>query len=1291
MMAELKTLSIVPLNGKNYPTWKVQCRMALIKDGLWGIVDGTEKDPGGTDDAHKKFVSSRDRALAIIVLSVDPSLLYLLGDPKDPVVVWKQLSDQFQKKTWANKLELRKKLYSLRLKDGESVQAHIKGMTELFEALAVVGDAVSDEDRVVYLLASLPESFNMLVTALEASSESVPKMEIVTERLLHEERKMKDKGPGDDPRKALTAKHKRGNPRRPQITCHFCKKPGHIKRDCRKLAALNQRQSSTESNQPQHSARNASTREQVSSSASEDEAMVVNHALAATQSSDNWIVDSGATCHMCNDKKLFGELRQLSEPQEISLGDGHVLEATAKGSVSLEMLLPAGSSKKCTLRDVLYVPKLSHNLLSVSKASEAGKATKFNNSGCEIFNRDDEVIAFGTRVGNLYYLEFCRNKQQLHVLEEESKERLWHRRYGHLGEKNLRKLAKDELVQHFDYDATNGIGFCEACVGGKHHRSRFSRSTTHTKEPLELIHSDVCGKMREKSLGGAEYFLTFIDDKTHYSWVYPVKTKDQVFDRFLEWKALVEKSSGKKIKVFRTDNGGEYTSRKFEDYLKSEGIHHECTNPKTPEQNGVAERLNRTLVESARSMLLDAKLSHIFWAEAISTATYLRNRCPTKAIDGMTPYEAWYGYKPKVKHLRVFGCDAYMHIPKDERSKFESKATKCLLLGYGKRTKGYRLFDPIRRKVLHSRDVTFNESEQKSETTSNDDPSHELILDFSSDCEPGTSTESQTQDQRPEPRRSTRQTRPPEYYGIQSHFTEERKQPTSLEEATTCPESSKWTQAMETEMKSLKDNDVWELVRLPTGKKAVGSKWVYKIKTGADGAPERYKARLVAQGFTQQFGSDYDETFCPVVRQESLRVLIALSVQYGLKLHQVDVTTAFLNGNLEEEVYMTQPKGFVKRGEEHLVCKLIKSIYGLKQSPRCWNTALDTHLKAMGFTQSSSDPCIYRSDEGGEIFYLGVYVDDIILAGCSEDRIKEVKAALSQKFEIKDMGKLHHFLGMSVDQNEKNKTVWIGHPSYIENLLRKFGMQDCTPVNTPVDVGSKLETTTDEEECADQQQYQSAIGSLMYLAVSTRPDIAYAVGNLAKFTSKPSTKHWTALKRVLRYLKGTIKHGILYSQKNSGECVGYSDADWAGDINDRKSTSGYIFQISGAAVTWRSKKQGCVALSTAEAEYVALCSAGQEAVWLRRLTSELGSPPKAATTIYEDNQSAIAMTKNPQFHGRAKHIDIKYHFIREQVNSGNVKLKYCPTNDMTADMFTKPLSREQFCKLRNKAGIVEKP
>ena len=300
-MAEMKAISLVPLNGKNYPTWKVQW---LMKDSLWGIVNGTESDPGSSEreaEAHKKFVSRRDRALATIVLSVETSLLYLIGDPEDPVAVWKKLQDQFQKKTWANKLELRRKLYSLRLKDGESVQEHIKAMTEVFEALAVIGDPAAEEDRVMHLLASLPDSFNMLVTALEANSETVPKMEIVTERLLHKER---EKGTGDDGSKAFAAGRKRETSKK-QLTCHFGKKPGHFKRNCRKLAQLHKNEKAVK---PKHSASKATTKEQESSSTSDDEAMVIGHALSAT-SRGNWIIDSGATCHMCNNKEFFKELR----------------------------------------------------------------------------------------------------------------------------------------------------------------------------------------------------------------------------------------------------------------------------------------------------------------------------------------------------------------------------------------------------------------------------------------------------------------------------------------------------------------------------------------------------------------------------------------------------------------------------------------------------------------------------------------------------------------------------------------------------------------------------------------------------------------------------------------------------------------------------------------------------------------------------------------------------------------------------------------------------------------------
>ena len=769
--------TIIPLNGKNYPTWKVQCRMALIKDGLWGIVNGTEEVPGeGNAEARRKYLAKRDRALALVVLAVAPSLLYLLGDPEDPKVVWKKLEEQFQRKTWANKLQLRRKLFSLKLKESGSVNEHVKTMTEIFEELAVIGDPVSEEDRVVHLLASLPESFDMLVTALEAQSENVPKWELVTERLLHEELKLKEKGPPRtcvDGRKALVA----GQTQRPKtsFTCHYCKKPGHFKRDCRKFIA---------SQKKQHGASPAE--------AKTDEALATVHALTTT-SKGSWIIDSGATCHMSNDRDLFVELRELEKPQEVILGDGHSLQGTAEGTVKLETLLPDGSTKKCRLENVLFVPKLSYSLLSVSKASNAGKIAKFSKFGCEILNAKKEVIAFATRVGDLYHLERCHKHQSVNVVNKESKERLWHRRYGHLGEQNLQKIAKEKLVKRFNYDVDKQIGFCETCVGGKHHCSPFISSTSQTTEVLELVHSDVCGKMREKSLGGGEYFLTFTDDRSRYTWVYILKTKDQVFDCFLTWKALVEKQCKRKLRTLRTDNGGEYTSSKFESYLKDEGIRHERTVPKTPQQNGVAERLNRTLVESARSMLLDANLTKRYWAEAVSTAVYLKNRCPTRAVQGVTPFEIWHGKKPGVDHLRVFGCDAYSHIPKDERGKFDTKARKCILLGYGEVTKGYRLYDVEEKKVLYSRDVKFNEGAKncrhESQTVSTDD--YKLIVDLSNEAEHETAQD--VEDEQPIqdeiPRRSIRQRSQPNYYGReQSHLTET---PTNFHDANASQDKAK--------------------------------------------------------------------------------------------------------------------------------------------------------------------------------------------------------------------------------------------------------------------------------------------------------------------------------------------------------------------------------------------------------------------------------------------------------------------------------------------------------------------
>ena len=422
-----------------------------------------------------------------------------------------------------------------------------------------------------------------------------------------------------------------------------------------------------------------------------------------------------------------------------------------------------------------------------------------------------------------------------------------------------------------------------------------------------------------------------------------------------------------------------------------------------------------------------------------------------------------------------------------------------------------------------------------------------------------------------------------------------------------------------------------------------------------------------------------------MVRFSSIRTLLSFAVQNNLHVHQMDVVTAFLNGHLEEEIYMEQPEGYIKPGQEHLVCKLKRSIYGLKQSPRCWSKAFTKFMKDIGFTQSTSDPCVFvRSRQDLEI--LAVYVDDLILITESTESMDELKQALKTRYKMKDMGELSYILGISVVQEKEKNCVFLHQKHYIETILQKYGMNNANPITTPADTNVKLIKDDGVSKPVNPSTYQSMVGSLLYAAMATRPDIAHAVSVVSKFNANPNAAHLTAVKRILRYLKGTVNLALKYERSESGTLIGFSDADWAGDQDDRRSTTGKILFLSGGAVSWFSKKQATVALSTAEAEYVAVSQAAQEGTWLKRLLTDLGMSD-SSTVILEDNQGAIAIAKNPVNHSRTKHIDIRYHYIRECVQNGQIQVQYCPTIDMKADILTKPLTRQRFECLRRKIGL----
>jgi hypothetical protein len=509
--------------------------------------------------------------------------------------------------------------------------------------------------------------------------------------------------------------------------------------------------------------------------------------------------------------------------------------------------------------------------------------------------------------------------------------------------------------------------------------------------------------------------------------------------------------------------------------------------------------------------------------------------------------------------------------------------------------------------------------------------------------------------------------------------------PESFSQAMSCKESELWYDAMKEEMNSIKSNEVWDLVELPNGAKAIGCKWVFKTKKDSLGNIERYKARLVAKGFTQKEGIDYTETFSPVSKKDSLRVIMALVAHFDLELQQMDVKTTFLNGDLEEEVYMKQPEGFPSSDGEQLVCKLKKSLYGLKQASRQWYLKFHNVISSFGFVENIMDQCIYLKVSGSKICFLVLYVDDILLATNDKGLLYEVKQFLSKNFDMKDMGEASYVIGIKIHRDRFRGILGLSQETYINKILERFRMKDCSPSIAPIVKGDRFNLNQCPKNDFEREQmknipYASAVGSLMYAQVCTRPDIAFVVGMLGRYQSNPGIDHWRAAKKVMRYLQGTKNYMLMYRRTNNLEVIGYSDSDFAGCVDSRKSTSGYTFMMAGGAVSWRSAKQTLIATSTMEAEFVSCFEATLHGVWLKSFISGLRIMDSISKPLrmYCDNSAVVFMAKNNKSGSRNKHIDIKYLAIRERVKEKKVVIEHVSTELMIVDPLTKGMPPFKF-------------
>jgi len=882
----------------------------------------------------------------------------------------------------------------------------------------------------------------------------------------------------------------------------------------------------------------------------------------------------------------------------------------------------------------------------------------------------------------------------------------------------------------------------------KAHKRPFPKKSKHRAgSKLDLVHSDVQGPFDKSAVDGDCWAINFVDDHTRFTVVYTMKSKDEALKYFKHYCAQYGTP-----RCLRSDNGGEYTSHSFETFCLDKGIRQDLTVPHTPEQNGVAERSWRTLDEMARCMRHHANLTEEFWSYAITTAAYIRNRCLTNAHDlNTTPYEMFYGEKPSFEAMKVFGCTAYMHLNEQERyGKWDDKAEKGVLVGYSTRSKGWRIYVPRTDSVYVRRNVTFNENdfgEAYEDATNLDEgvliPEEEQCLvqqhDDESDDE-GNRTDPDTEREEtperedvpepipaaqvPQPRYPSRNrnqaplpcemtprdvanlTYTRDSYGdINSasaymvSVNQKHRTPKSHSEVLLSDDTEKWLASEAREMKSHHDNGTWdyELVPLPNGKKAVGSKWVYKVKENSDGTVDVFKSRVVAQGFSQVEGVDFNETFAPTLRYTTLRTLLALASIMGYALGHLDVSTAYLYGELDEEIYMEQPKGYEKYGPngEKLYCRLRKSLYGLKQAGRNWNILLDEFMKSFGFRRSEVDPCLYIFEQGSEYLAVAIYVDDLLTVTNSEKLRKRFTDAMSKRFKITDKGDLEWFLGMHVERHDG--LITLDQQKYADDTAAKFNQSEAKSTATPANEGERLSKADCQQNAADSAEmkgipFMNLVGSLIYFMVSTRPDIAFAVSSVSRFMTNYGRKHWKAAQRILQYVKTSKSFGLVYGRQKTSKFVdnvlyGFADSDWASDPDDRRSTSGYIFMLNGAAVGWCSRKQvsAAQALSSCEAEYIAACEATKEVVFLRALLKDLGFEQLGSTRIYVDNTGAINMAKNPVISKKSKHIDLRFHYLRHMVASEAVELVHVNTEDNVADMLTKSLGKTKLRKFRDLA------